>query len=216
MFVWPTRAPQADRPAGTRSRPARTYHGDKFRPAPTGRFALPAIVSDPTAESVCPACKAGQLHTFTRTRDFRPRGRLVTVELLGSRCDACGVETTRAAQHDENLRRLAARKAQYGDTLLGEEIVGLRKRYGLTQLAAARLFGKGKIAFSRYENEATYPDASTTLLLTMAIEMPDSLKWLADKAGVEIPMWRERREDAVAEPLNPKNMPAPRGGLEGA
>jgi HTH-type transcriptional regulator/antitoxin MqsA len=100
--------------------------------------------------------------------------------------------------------------------LLGEEIVGLRKRYGLTQLAAARLFGKGKIAFSRYENEATYPDASTTLLLTMAIDMPDSLKWLADKAGVEIPMWRERREDAVAEPSNPKNMPAPRGGLEGA
>jgi HTH-type transcriptional regulator/antitoxin MqsA len=126
------------------------------------------------------------------------------------------VETTRAAQHDENLRRLAARKAKYGDVLLGEEIVGLRKRYGLTQVAAARLFGKGKIAFSRYENEATYPDASTTLLLTMAIDMPDSLKWLADKAGVEIPMWRERCEDAVAEPLIPKNMPAPRGGLEGA
>lgn len=75
---------------------------------------------------------------------------------------------------------------------------------------------KGKIAFSRYANEATYPDASTTLLLTMAIAMPDSLKWLADKAGVEIPLWRERLEDAVAEPLNPKNMPAQRGGLEGA
>lgn len=216
MFVWPTRALRADRPAGTRSRQARTYHDDKFWPATAGRFARPATVSDTTAESVCPACKASQLHAITRTRDFRPRGRLVTVELLGSRCDACGVETTRAAQHDENLRRLAARKAQYGDTLLGEEIVGLRKRYGLTQVAAARVFGKGKIAFSRYENEATYPDASTTLLLTMAIDMPDSLKWLADKAAVEIPLWRERCEDAVAAPSNPKNMPAPRGGLEGA
>lgn len=216
MFVWPTRPLQADRPAVTRSRLVRTYHDDKFWPAASGCIALTAIVSDTTAKSVCPACKAGQLHAITRTRDFRPRSRLVTVELLASRCDACGVETTRAAQHDENLRRLAARKAQYGDVLLGEEIVGLRKRYGLTQLAAARLFGKGKIAFSRYENEATYPDASTTLLLTMAIQMPDSLKWLADKAGVEIPMWRERREDAVAEPLIPKNMPAPRGGLEGA
>ena len=173
-------------------------------------------MSDPSAESVCPACKAGQLHTVIRTRDFRPRGKLVTVELLTSRCDACGVETTRAIQHGENLRRLAARKTQYGDMLLGEEIVGLRKRYGLTQLAAARVFGKGKIAFSRYENEVTYPDASTTLLLTMAIEKPNSLKWLADKAGVEIPLWRERCEDSVADPLNPKNMPAPRGGLEGA
>lgn len=216
MFVWPTRALRADRPAGTRSRPVLTYHGDKFWPTTAGRFARHAIVPDTTAEPVCPACKAGQLHTVTRTRDFRPRGRLVTVDLLASRCDACGVETTRAAQHDENLRRLAARKAQYGETLLGEEIVGLRKRYGLTQVAAARVFGKGKIAFSRYENEATYPDASTTLLLTMAIDMPDSLKWLADKAGVEIPLWRERCEDAVAAPSNPKNMPAPRGGLEGA
>lgn len=129
------------------------------------------------------------------------------MELLGSRCDACGVETTRAPQHDENLRRLAARKAQYGNTLLGEEIVGLRKRYGLTQVAAARVFGKGKIAFSRYENEATYPDASTTLLLTMAIQMPDSLKWLADKAGVEIPLWPERSEEARAG--EPKAVAAP-------
>jgi putative zinc finger/helix-turn-helix YgiT family protein len=210
MFVWSTRALRADRPAGTRSRPAKTYHHDKSWPTPSGRFTRPAIVSDTTAESVCPACKVGQLHTFTRTRDFKPRGRLVTVELLGSRCDACDVETTRAAQHDENLRRLAARKAQYGDTLLGEEIVGLRKRYGLTQVAAARLFGKGKIAFSRYENEATYPNASTTLLLTMSIEMPDSLKWLADKAGVEIPMWRERCEDALAEELKPVAAPVHR------
>lgn len=202
-FVCPTRALRADTPAGTRPRPARTHHGDKFSPESSGRFARPATVSHTTAESVCPACKAGQLLAITRTRDFRPRGRLVTVELLGSRCDACGVETTRAVQHDENLRRLAARKAHYGDTLLGEEIVGLRKRYGLTQVAAARVFGKGKIAFSRYENEATYPDASTTLLLTMAIDMPDSLKWLADKAGVEIPLWHERSEDASAEEAKP-------------
>ncbi len=210
MFVWPTRALRADRPAGTLSRPARTYHGDKSLPVPSGHFARPAIVSDTTAESVCPACKAGQLHAITRTRDFRPRGRLVTVELLGSRCVACGVETTRATHHDENLRRLAARKGQYGDTLLGEEIVGLRKRYGLTQLAAARLFGKGKIAFSRYENEATYPDASTTLLLTMAIDLQDSLKWLADKAGVEIPLWHERSEDARAEEAKPVAAPVHR------
>jgi len=78
------------------------------------------------------------------------------------------------------------------------------------------VFGKGKIAFSRYENEVTYPDLSTTLMLTMAIEKPDSLKWLADKVGVEIPLWRERCEDAHLDPLIPKNMPAPRGRPEGA
>lgn len=152
-------------------------------------------MTDSTLLPLCPACRKGRLHAITRTEVFRPHGNEVTVELLASRCDACGVETTRASQHDENLRRLAARKAQYSGLLMGEEIVALRKRYGLTQQAASRIFGKGKIAFSRYENEVTYPDEGTTLMLAMAIEKPDSLKWLADKAGVEIPLWRERCED---------------------
>ena len=145
---------------------------------------------------LCPACRKGHLHAVTRTELFRPRGAEVAVELLASKCDACGVQTTRASQHDENLRRLHARKQHYGKVLMGEEIVALRKRYGLTQQAAAKIFGKGKIAFSRYENEVTYPDDSTMLLLTMALEKPDSLKWLADKAGVEVPLWRERCEDS--------------------
>lgn len=144
---------------------------------------------------LCPTCRQGHLHAFTHNQVFSPRGVEVVVELLASKCDVCGVQTTRASQHDENLRRLAARKSQYGRVLMGEEIMSLRKRYGLTQQAAARVFGKGKIAFSRYENEVTYPDKSTMLMLSMAIEKPDTMKWLADRAGVELPLWRERCED---------------------
>lgn len=153
-------------------------------------------MNSPKNLPLCPACRKGHLHVATRNEVFRPRGFEVVVELLTSTCDACGVQTTRASQHDENLRRLAARKQHYGSVLMGEEIMALRKRYGLTQQAAAKIFGKGKIAFSRYENEVTYPDDSTMLLLRMALEKPDSLKWLADKAGVELPMWRERCEDS--------------------
>lgn len=152
-------------------------------------------MTDSTLVPLCPACRKGRLHAITRTEVFWPNSQEVSVELLASRCDACGVQTTRASQHDENLRRLAARKYHYGAQLMGEEIVALRKRYGLTQQAASRIFGKGKIAFSRYENEVTYPDKGTTLMMAMAIEKPDSLKWLADKAGVEIPLWLERCAD---------------------
>jgi putative zinc finger/helix-turn-helix YgiT family protein len=148
-----------------------------------------------TGRPLCPACRQGHLHTITRHKVFHPRGTEVSVALLASLCDVCGVQTTLASQHEENLRRLAVRKQQYGKVLMGEEIVALRKRYGLTQQAAAQIFGKGKIAFSRYENEVTYPDDSTLLLLQMALEKPDSLKWLADKAGVDLPLWPERCED---------------------
>jgi HTH-type transcriptional regulator/antitoxin MqsA len=144
---------------------------------------------------VCPACKQGCLHPVLRTRSFHPDGNTVEVQLLTSQCDRCEAQTTRADQHDENLRRLAARKTSYGGLLMGEEILSLRKRYGLTQQAAAKIFGKGKIAFSRYENEATYPDQSTTLLLRLAIEMPDVIKALANIAAVDLPLWLERSED---------------------
>lgn len=151
--------------------------------------------ADPSPR-VCPSCREGRLHEATRERVFRPHGREVVVQLLTSICDHCGAEAASAAQHQENLRRLAARKADYGELLMGQEILALRRKYGLTQQQASQIFGKGKIAFSRYESETTYPDESTTRLLTMAIEKPDVLKWLADRAGVEIPLWRERCEDS--------------------
>ena len=144
----------------------------------------------------CPACRQADLQPATRVREFHPRGQTATVrvELLTSVCPSCGAEATSAAQHSENLKRLKERKAQYAGLLLGEEIFSLRRRYGITQQAAAKIFGKGKIAFSRYENETSYPDESTTRLLELAIAKPDVIRWLADKAGVELPLWEARCE----------------------
>lgn len=124
-----------------------------------------------------------------------PNGWRVEVELMTSLCDACGAVAIRPDQHRENLERLRARKEHYGNLLMGEEILALRKRYSLSQQQAAKIFGKSKVAFSRYESETAYPDESTTLLLKLATERPDSLKWLADKAGVDVPLWKERCED---------------------
>lgn len=145
--------------------------------------------------SLCPVCRKGHLEAAERVRVFEPHGKRVEVKLQTSVCNACGETTTKASQHRENLRVLAERKVHYGDLLMGEEILALRKRYGLTQQQASKVFGKGKIAFSRYESETTYPDESTTLLLTMAIERPDVMKDLAIKAEVELPLWSERCED---------------------
>lgn len=145
----------------------------------------------------CPACRREGLQESTYVREFHPRGQAapVRVELLTSVCPSCGAEATSAAQHSENLKRLKARKAQYGGLLLGEEIFSLRRRYGITQQAAAKIFGKGKISFSRYENETSYPDATTTRLLELAIAKPDVIRWLAEKTGVELPLWEARCEE---------------------
>ena len=143
----------------------------------------------------CRVCKAGVLHDAVFRQEFFPNKKTVTVELLESKCNSCGAVRTLSAQHEENLRRLAARKSEYDGQLLGEEYIALRKRYGFTQQQASKIFGKGIIAFSRYENEDFYPDTSTRLLIEVAIARPDVLKTLADKAGVTIPLWKERCED---------------------
>jgi HTH-type transcriptional regulator/antitoxin MqsA len=146
----------------------------------------------------CPICRKGPLLPATTVRRFKPRGKTVSVELLASKCEHCGKKSVRAADHAENLKRLADRKnrPEYEGLLLGEQILALRHRYGLKQQDASKVFGKGKIAFSRYENEVTYPDDSTTLLLRMAMDKPDCMKWLADRAGVELPLWEVRCEES--------------------
>lgn len=143
----------------------------------------------------CPACRSTDIASVTYQRQFHPHGKLVEVTLLTSRCSSCDAEFTNAAQHAENLVRLKARKAEYDGLLLGEEIFALRRRYGITQQQAAKIFGRGKIAFSRYENEVSYPHESTTDLLELAIEQPAVIKRLADKKGVELPLWTARCED---------------------
>ena len=94
---------------------------------------------------VCPVCRKGHLVAAERVRVFAPHGKQVEVKLQTSQCDACGETTTKAAQHKENLRALAERKSHYGKLLMGEEILALRKRYGLTQQQASTVFGKGKM-----------------------------------------------------------------------
>lgn len=162
--------------------------------------------------AICPACRQGRLQDVTRLRTYRPHGRPVTVELLGSQCDRCGTEVTRAAQHDQNLVRLAARKAQYGSALLGEEIVSLRKRYGLTVPNAAKIFGKSSMVFRRYENETAYPDQNTRRLLKLAIERPTVLQWLAQQSSVDLPLWAARCEDALLK--RGDGLSTPRPGVE--
>lgn len=174
--------------------------------APTFQPAAP-VRTVHASRATCPVCRQGRLLPGTQRRQFRPRGKPVMLELLTSVCDRCGQHTASADQHSQNLQRLAGRKhlPEYDGLLLGEQILALRHRYGLKQQDASKIFGKGKIAFSRYENEVTYPDESTTLLLRMAIDKPDCMKWLADQAKVELPLWEVRCEESK---LSVRRVPA--------
>jgi len=150
----------------------------------------------------CHTCRQGKLQSFEKVELFHPpKLPAVEVHLLAARCDHCGAETVLPSQQAINIERRNARKQGYGEHLLGEEIFDFRRKYGLSQQDASKLFGLGKIAFSRYENEKTFPEDSTRKLIQVAMVFPDVLKRLADDAGVEIPLWGARLEQSRAQKL---------------
>jgi HTH-type transcriptional regulator/antitoxin MqsA len=103
-------------------------------------------------------------------------GEKVKVERLsGWRCGACG----EVEFHAESARRYAAA----GDALVlrdrerqSKEIRRIRRKLGLSQVAAARLTGGGHNAFSRYERGEVAPLPAIIKLLRLLDKHPELLK----------------------------------------
>lgn len=103
-------------------------------------------------------------------------GAQATVKnLSGWRCDSCSEVEFDA----ESARRYAAA----GDELVlderarqSKEIRRIRRKLGLSQIAAARLTGGGHNAFSRYESGEVVPLAAVVNLFRLLDKHPELLK----------------------------------------
>ncbi|EIC30567.1 MULTISPECIES: type II toxin-antitoxin system MqsA family antitoxin [Methylomicrobium] len=96
--------------------------------------------------------------------------------VAGWHCPVCGevefdAATDSAERHSAALA--AARKSAI--TRRSAELRAIRKRLGLNQAEAGRLFGGGVSAFSEYECGKTQPHKSTLLLLRLLNKHPELL-----------------------------------------
>ena len=91
-------------------------------------------------------------------------------------CDACMSDSAGAVQMRANKRGMVAFRKQVDGLLSGAEILALRKRYGLNQQQAARLFGGGPVAFSKYENDDVAHSEAMDKLLRLALRS-ESVFW---------------------------------------
>jgi HTH-type transcriptional regulator/antitoxin MqsA len=129
----------------------------------------------------CLNCQArkGMTRFEDETFTIEHAGMSATVEgLSGWRCRACDeVEFDAdsalryAAAGDELVRRDRERVA--------EEIRRIRRKLGLSQVAAARLTGGGHNAFSRYERGQTAPLPAVVNLFRLLDKHPELLKEIA-------------------------------------
>jgi HTH-type transcriptional regulator/antitoxin MqsA len=126
----------------------------------------------------CLNCEArkGMMRFENETFTIEHAGMTATVEeLSGWRCEACGeaefdADSARryAAAGDELVRRDRERVA--------EEIRRIRRKLGLSQVAAARLTGGGHNAFSRYERGESAPLPAVVNLFRLLDKHPELLK----------------------------------------
>lgn len=116
-------------------------------------------------QELCPLCGEGHVSTHSEMVESEYKAHSAMLPLVFKQCDACGSDFAGAAESKQNKRSLMAWRKQVDGLLTGEEITALRKQYQLTQAQAAKLFGGGPVAFSKYENDdVAQSEAMDTLL----------------------------------------------------
>jgi len=87
---------------------------------------------------------------------------------------------------DRNADKIEAFQAALPHYLSPERISDLRAGFGLSQAAAATIFGGGKNSFSKYERGEITPTEGVVTLLKLALAMPQTVVFLAKEKGVSL------------------------------
>lgn len=147
-------------------------------------------------DMTCPLCEIGALNEVVFDDTIKHRGQTISVvDLIGLRCDECGEITTSPAQSKVNnlkyadAKRCISRQARSTQGLLAaEQIKQFRELWGLTQSQAARVFGGGPTAFSKYERGVVIQSEAMDLLLRAAVAVPSAAAWLMQRASILPPI----------------------------
>lgn len=103
----------------------------------------------------------------------------VVTDVAGWHCPVCG--EIEFVDPESSERHMEALKSVWEEARASESIPlrAIRKKLGLKQAEAGRLFGGGVSAFSEYERGKTQPHKSTVLLLKLLDKHPELLKEIA-------------------------------------
>jgi HTH-type transcriptional regulator / antitoxin MqsA len=125
-----------------------------------------------SAQELCPICGEGHVTAQVQMVENEYKGQKTQLPLHYQLCDTCTSDFAGAAESKLNRRVLMAWRKQVDGLLTGEEITALRKQYKLTQGQAAKLFGGGPVAFSKYENDDVAQSESMDTLLRLVRGTP--------------------------------------------
>ena len=135
-------------------------------------------------ETRCPICGEGHVTDHVEQVEAEYKGHKGQVASHYQLCDACGSDFAGAAEMRANKRAVMAFRKQVDGLLSGAEIAALRERYKINQKQAARLFGGGPVAFSKYENDDVAHSEAMDKLLRLVLCSEDAFWALVDQEGM--------------------------------
>jgi HTH-type transcriptional regulator/antitoxin MqsA len=137
------------------------------------------------APEPCPICGEGHVTAQVQMVESDYKGHKAALPLHFRLCDTCTSDFAGAAESKLNKRALMAFRKQVDGLLTGEEITALRKHYRLTQAQAAKLFGGGPVAFSKYENDDVAQSESMDTLLRLVRRSKEAFWALVEEKGMQ-------------------------------
>ena len=99
----------------------------------------------------CKLCKSEDVSNYVEAEEILYKRSTLQVSIAYSLCNNCDREFISKPQILQNEAALRAAKKDYDGLLSSEEIIRARRTLSLTQEQAARVFGGGRNAFSKYE-----------------------------------------------------------------
>lgn len=146
---------------------------------------------------ICPMC-GGPATLVEEPQTMSMAGRSVTYLDRFHRCGTCEETFYSREMAAESFRRAAAVIRAEDGLLAPDEIIGLRRKYGLTQAQLERLIGAGEKTVVRWERGTVAQNKTADTLLRVLLEHPEVVAALKRQNGLARPA--RRRPSAAAAP----------------
>ncbi len=136
------------------------------------------------SKELCPICGEGHVTDHMDQVESEYKGQKALVPLHHQLCDTCHSDFAGAKESKLNKRGIMAFRKSVDGLLTGAEICALRDKYKLTQGQAARLFGGGPVAFSKYENDDVAQSEAMDNLLRLVRRSEQAFWELVAEKGI--------------------------------
>ena len=141
----------------------------------------------------CPICEEGNLLEQIGKNRVDYKGETADLDLYFSVCNCCGSEQANAQQVRTNKRYMVAFKKQVEGLLTGSEVRSVREKLGLKQADAAKIFGGGPVAFSKYETDDVTQSEAMDKLLRVAAEVSEAFVYLVRHSRAHVNVYISRK-----------------------